>query len=155
VARAYIGLGSNLGDRRGLLEEALRRLGADPAVEVVAVSAFRETEPVGDADQPRFLNAAAALETELEPRDLLERLLAVELELGRDRSVGRWGPRTVDLDLLLVGDLVVEEPGLTVPHPCLRERRFVLEPLLELDPTLTLPDGTRLRDLLGPPGPGS
>jgi 2-amino-4-hydroxy-6-hydroxymethyldihydropteridine diphosphokinase len=155
VARAYVGLGSNLGDRRGLLEEALRRLGQDPAVEVVAVSSFRETEPVGVVDQPPFLNAAAVLETDLEPRDLLERLLAVELELGRDRSVGRWGPRTVDLDLLLVGDLAVEEPGLTVPHPRLRERRFVLEPLLELDPALTLPDGTRLRDLLGPPGPGS
>jgi 2-amino-4-hydroxy-6-hydroxymethyldihydropteridine diphosphokinase len=122
---------------------------------VVAVSSFRETDPVGVVDQPRFLNAAAALETSLAPRELLDLLLAVERDLGRDRSAGRWGPRTVDLDLLLVGDTVLDEPGLTVPHPRLHERRFVLEPLLELDPGLALPDGTRLRDLLGPDGPGS
>jgi 2-amino-4-hydroxy-6-hydroxymethyldihydropteridine diphosphokinase len=155
VARAYVGLGSNLGERRALLDEALRRLGDHPAVEVVAVSSFRETDPVGVVDQPRFLNAAAALETSLAPRELLDLLLAVERDLGRDRSAGRWGPRTVDLDLLLAEDTVLDEPGLTVPHPRLHERRFVLEPLLELDPGLALPDGTRLRDLLGPDGPGS
>jgi len=155
VARAYIGLGSNLGDRRALLEEALRRLDADPSVSVSAVSTFRETEPVGVVDQPRFLNAAAAIETTLEPRELLERLLAVERELGRDRSGEHWGPRTVDLDLLLFGDVVVDEPGLAVPHPRLHERRFVLEPLLELDPALRLPDGRRLGDLLGTGESGS
>jgi 2-amino-4-hydroxy-6-hydroxymethyldihydropteridine diphosphokinase len=155
VARAFIGLGSNLGDRQALLEEALRRLDADPSVTVKAVSVFRETEPVGVVDQPRFLNAAAAVETTLEPRELLDRLLAVELALGRDRSGERWGPRTVDLDLLLFGDLVVDEPGLTVPHPRLHERRFVLEPLLELDPALALPDGRLLGDLLGTGEPGS
>ena len=101
------------------------------------------------------LGEAAALETALSARALLERLLAVERELGRDRSGGRWGPRTVDLDLLLLGDTALDEPGLTVPHPRLRERPFVLEPLLELDPELTLPDGTRLGDLLGPAGLGS
>jgi len=155
VTRAYIGLGSNLGDRRAQLDDALRLLGADPAVSVVAVSSFRDTEPVGVVDQPRFLNAAAALETSLEARGLLDRLLAVERAMGRDRSGERWGPRTVDLDLLLFGDVSLDEPGLTVPHPRLHERRFVLEPLLELDPALTLPDGLRLGDLLGSLEPGS
>jgi 2-amino-4-hydroxy-6-hydroxymethyldihydropteridine diphosphokinase len=152
---AYVGLGSNLGDRRALLEEALRLLDADPAVSVTAVSALRETDPVGVTDQPRFLNGVAALETTLGPRDLLERLLAVERELGRDRSVGRWGPRTVDLDLLLHGDAVVDEPGLTLPHPRLAERRFVLEPLHEVAPDLVLPEGRSVAGLLGALEPGS
>jgi 2-amino-4-hydroxy-6-hydroxymethyldihydropteridine diphosphokinase len=155
VTRAYIGLGSNLGDRRAQLDEALRRLETDPAVAIVAVSSFRDTDPVGVVDQPRFLNAAAALDTSLPPRELLDRLLAVERALGRDRSGERWGPRTVDLDLLLYGDLALDEPGLTVPHPRLDERRFVLEPLVELDPALTLPDGRRLAAVLGSVDPGS
>ena len=108
-------------------------------VDVVAVSAFRETDPVGYADQPSFLNAAAALDTTLSPRDLLELLLAVERELGRTREGPRFGPRTIDLDLLLHGDSVIDEPGLTVPHPRLHERRFALEPLAELDPALVVP----------------
>jgi 2-amino-4-hydroxy-6-hydroxymethyldihydropteridine diphosphokinase len=152
---AYVGLGSNLGDRRGLLEEALRRLDADPDIAVVAVSSFRETEPVGVVDQPPFLNGAAAVETSLRPDELLDRLLAVERSLGRDRSGERWGPRTVDLDLLLFGDEVVDESGLTVPHPRLAERAFALEPLVELDPALTLPDGRRAADLLGTANPAS
>jgi 2-amino-4-hydroxy-6-hydroxymethyldihydropteridine diphosphokinase len=155
VTRAYIGLGSNLGDRRAQLDEALRRLETDPAVAVVAVSSFRDTDPVGVVDQPRFLNAAAALDTSLPPRELLDRLLAVERALGRDRSGERWGPRTVDLDLLFYGDLALDQPGLTVPHPRLDERRFVLEPLVELDPALTLPDGRRLAAVLGSVDPGS
>jgi 2-amino-4-hydroxy-6-hydroxymethyldihydropteridine diphosphokinase len=114
----------------------------------VAISSFRETDPVGKVDQPRFMNAAAALETHLGPRELLDSLLEVERSLGRDRSrEERWGPRTIDLDLLLYGDETVDEPGLEVPHPRLAERAFVLEPLLELDPELRLPDGRRLRDL--------
>jgi 2-amino-4-hydroxy-6-hydroxymethyldihydropteridine diphosphokinase len=135
VARAYVGLGSNLGDREGALRGALELLGAD----VTAVSSVRETDPVGYLDQPLFLNAAAALDTELEPRALLERLLAVELELGRARDGPRFGPRTIDLDLLLYADRVLDEPGLVVPHPRLAERRFVLEPLAELDPDLVVP----------------
>ena len=144
VARAYIGLGSNLGDREAALWGALMLLGED----VVAVSSFRETDPVGYLDQPRFLNAAAALETELEPRALLERLLEVERELGRTRDGPRFGPRTIDLDLLLYGDRVIDEPGLVVPHPRLAERRFVLEPLAELDPDLVVPGLGRVTDLL-------
>jgi 2-amino-4-hydroxy-6-hydroxymethyldihydropteridine diphosphokinase len=147
--RAYVGLGANLGEREATIRRALDLLAADPGVEVVAVSALRETDPVGYADQPRFLNGAAALETTLSARELLSLLLAVERELGRDRSREvRFGPRTIDLDLLLYGDEVVAEPGLAVPHPRLAERTFVLEPLDELDPGLVLPDGRPVRDLL-------
>jgi 2-amino-4-hydroxy-6-hydroxymethyldihydropteridine diphosphokinase len=145
---AYLGLGANLGDREATLRRALDLLGAEPGIEVIAVSTLRETDPVGFVDQPRFLNGAAAVETELEPRELLERLLAVERALGRERTGRRFGPRTVDLDLLLYGDRVVDEPGLTVPHARLAERRFALEPLVELDPELVLPDGRRIVDLL-------
>ncbi len=145
---AYIGLGSNLGDRRANVWQALTSLDRDPAIRVAGVSTLRETDPVGYADQPRFLNGAAVLETQLEPRALLDRLLAVERALGRERTGLRFGARTIDLDLLLYGDRTVDEPGLTVPHPRLAERPFVLEPLAELDRELTLPDGRRVGDLL-------
>ena len=150
MPRVYIALGGNLGDRRANLERAVELLDADPALELVAVSSLRETDPVGYEDQPRFLNGALAADTALSPRELLDRLLAVERELGRERRGPRFGPRTVDLDLLLYGDETVDEPGLTVPHPRLAERPFVLEPLAELDPELALPDGRRVRDLLRP-----
>jgi len=144
---AYIGLGTNLGDRELNLRRALARL---EELGSVRASSFRETDPVGVIDQPRFLNAAAELETELPPRELLERLLEIERELGRERATERrWGPRVIDLDLLLSGQEAIDEPGLTVPHPRLADRRFVLEPLCELNEDLTLPDGTRIRDLLG------
>jgi len=148
---AYVGLGSNLGEREATLREALTRLGEVDGIEVAAVSSFRETEPVGNVEQPRFVNAAAELETSLGPRELLDRLLEVERSLGRDRSrEERWGPRTVDLDLLLYGDEAIDEPRLQVPHPRLAERAFVLEPLLELDRELRLPDGRALVDLQPP-----
>jgi 2-amino-4-hydroxy-6-hydroxymethyldihydropteridine diphosphokinase len=134
-----VGLGANLGDRDSSLRRALELLAADPALELVAVSAFRETDPVGVLEQPRFLNAVAAVETALPPRGLLDRLLAIEAELGRSRTGERFGPRTIDLDLLLHGEAVVDEPGLAVPHPRLHERRFALEPLAELDPHLVVP----------------
>lgn len=138
MARAYIGIGANLGNREATMRRALELL-AGEGVEVVAVSTFRDTDPVGYVDQPRFLNAAAALETELSARELLDRLLAVERKLGRTREGPRYGPRTIDLDLLLYGDEVVDEPGLRVPHPHLAERRFALEPLAELDAGVTIP----------------
>ncbi|HEY7017588.1 MAG TPA: 2-amino-4-hydroxy-6-hydroxymethyldihydropteridine diphosphokinase, partial [Gaiellaceae bacterium] len=122
MPRAYVGLGANLGDREAMLRSALEQLSAEPGVQVVGVSAFRDTDPVGVADQPRFLNAAAAVETELPARGLLDRLLAVEGRLGRTREGPRFGPRTIDLDLLLFGDETIDEPGLTVPHPFLLER---------------------------------
>jgi 2-amino-4-hydroxy-6-hydroxymethyldihydropteridine diphosphokinase len=139
VARAYVALGANLGDREATLRRAVELLAADPEIDVVRVSMLRETDPVGVVDQPRFLNGAAALETELSARELLDRLLAVERTLGRIRDGEHWGPRTVDLDLLLYGDLQSDEPGLTVPHPRLHERRFALEPLAELAPDAVVP----------------
>jgi 2-amino-4-hydroxy-6-hydroxymethyldihydropteridine diphosphokinase len=145
---AYIGLGANLGDRETTLRRALELLAAEPGIEVTAVSTFRDTAPVGLLDQPRFLNAAARIETELGPRELLERLLSVERALGRTRTGPRFGPRTIDLDLLLYGNSVLSEPGLTVPHPRLRERAFVLEPLAELDPGLVIPGLGEVKSLL-------
>jgi len=146
--RAYVGLGSNLGDREATLLRALELLAAEPGLTVAAVSEFRDTEPVGYIEQPRFLNGVAAVDTELSARELLDRLLGVERSLGRRRNGPRFGPRTVDLDLLLYGDATIDEAGLSVPHPRLGERRFVLEPLAELDPALTLPDGRKVLDLL-------
>jgi 2-amino-4-hydroxy-6-hydroxymethyldihydropteridine diphosphokinase len=146
--QVYIGLGSNLGDREGYLRRAVELLREDPAIDVVAVSETRETDPVGYLDQPRFLNAAALLQTELAPRAVLDRLLAVERALGRIRDGTRFGPRTIDLDLLLYGDETVAEPGLEVPHPRLAERRFALEPLHELDSNLVIPGRGRVSDLL-------
>ena len=146
--RAFIGLGGNLDNPRQYLDRAVGLLARDPDLEVVRVSSFRETEPVGYADQPPFLNGAVELETELEARELLERLLEVERALGRERSGPRFGPRTIDLDLLLYGEETVDEPGLTVPHPRLHERRFALEPLAELDPALVVPGRGRVAALL-------
>jgi 2-amino-4-hydroxy-6-hydroxymethyldihydropteridine diphosphokinase len=148
MIRAYVGLGANLGDRAAMLRVALEQLAAEPGVEVVGVSATRETDPVGIAEQPRFLNAAAALETELSARGLLDALLGIERRLGRTRAGPRSGPRTIDLDLLLYGDLQIDEPGLEVPHPRLYERLFVLEPLADLDPDLVVPGHGPLADLM-------
>ena len=144
----YIGLGSNLGDRSATIQAALDRLDADPEIEVLGVSSLRETDPVGFEDQPRFLNGAAALRTELGPRELLDRMLEVERGLGRVREGTRYGPRTIDLDLLLYGDAVVDEPGLQIPHPRLPERAFALEPLMELNPELEVPGQGRVQALL-------
>ena len=148
MTRAYVGLGANLGDRERTLRAAIDALGAEDGVEVVAVSALRETDPVGVGDQPRFLNGAAELETTLTARELLGRLLAIEQRFGRVRVPGEHGPRTVDLDLLLYGDAQLDEPGLTVPHPRLHERRFVLEPLAELAPGLVVPGRGEVESLL-------
>jgi len=146
MPRVFVGLGSNLGDRERNLRDAVERL---RAIGAVRLSALTDTDPVGVVDQPNFLNAVAELSSELSARELLDRLLEIERELGRDRAKERrWGPRTIDLDLLLYGDEVIEEPGLTLPHPRLAERRFVLEPLHELAPDLALPDGRRIKDLL-------
>ena len=131
--RAYVGLGSNLGDREGTLRAAVEVLAASPGVEVLDVSTLRETDPVGPiTNQPRFLNGAVALETSLSARELLALLLAIEADFGRTREGQAGGPRTLDLDLLLYGDERIAEPGLEVPHPRLHERAFVLEPLAEL-----------------------
>jgi 2-amino-4-hydroxy-6-hydroxymethyldihydropteridine diphosphokinase len=149
VIRAFVGLGSNLGDREGTLRAAVGRLRDLPETQVRGVSRFRDTEPVGYLEQPRFLNGAVELETGLGPHELLDALLGLERALGRDRSASPpQGPRTLDLDLLLYGDQEIEEPGLQVPHPRLHERAFVLEPLAELDPALEVPGRGPVQALL-------
>ena len=144
---AYVGLGANLGPREITLLRAVDLLAETEGVEVRAVSQLRETEPVGVVDQPHFLNGAVVLDTSLSARELLDRLLEIERELGRVRDV-RWGPRVVDLDLLVYGDRQIDEPGLRVPHPRLHERRFALEPLAELDPELDVPGLGRVENAL-------
>ena len=139
---AYVGLGANVGDREGQILEAAAMIGA------ARLSALIETEPWGLADQPPFLNAAAEVETGLSARGFLDRLLAVERRLGRLRTGKRWGPRTIDLDLLLFGAETIDEPGLTVPHPYLLERAFALEPLRELAPSLEIPGNGTVEEAL-------
>jgi 2-amino-4-hydroxy-6-hydroxymethyldihydropteridine diphosphokinase len=148
LTRAFVGLGSNLGDREATIRRALDELAHAPGVRVVRVSSLRETDPVGYTDQPRFLNGAAEVETTLDTRGLLDALLAVERALGRERTGPRFGPRTIDLDLLVFGGELVDEPGLRVPHPRLHERRFALEPLAELDPGLEIPGRGSVATLL-------
>ena len=143
-----MGLGANLGDREASIRRAVELLRGLHDTEVVAVSSLRETDPVGLEDQPRFLNGAVALETALTPRALLDELLELERRLGRTRHGPRLGPRTIDLDLLVYGDTEVDEPGLTVPHPRLHERRFALEPLAEIAPGLVVPGRGPLESLL-------
>ena len=134
---AWISLGSNLGDRRAILDEALARLGQIPGVAVAAVSSYHETLPVGGpVGQGRFLNAAARLKTTLSPLELLVAMQAIEADLGRVRTV-RWGERTLDLDLLMYASKFLDEPDLKLPHPRLAVRRFVLEPLAEIAPDIT------------------
>lgn len=133
MTTAYIGLGSNLGDRERLIREAAELIGA------TRLSTVIETEPWGYGNQPMFLNAVAEIETRLTARQLLDQLLDVERRLGRERIGAQWGPRTIDLDLLLFGEETIDEPGLVVPHPLLTEREFVLRPLAELAPSLMIP----------------
>ena len=135
---AYVGIGANLGPREETLRRAVELLGHADGVEVVGVTELRETDPVGVIDQPPFLNGAVAIETLLPARALLDLLLEIERSLGRVRGE-RWGPRIVDLDLLVYGNGVVDEPGLHVPHPRLHERRFALEPLADLNAELEVP----------------
>jgi 2-amino-4-hydroxy-6-hydroxymethyldihydropteridine diphosphokinase len=136
--KAYIGLGSNLGDREAMIRAALDAMHALPDTELVRVSSLYDTEPVGGPEQPNFLNAAAILDTTMSPRQLLWNLQLIERRLGRTR-VERWGPRVIDLDLLLYGSTVIDEPDFQVPHAEMTNRSFVLVPLVELDPLLVHP----------------
>jgi 2-amino-4-hydroxy-6-hydroxymethyldihydropteridine diphosphokinase len=151
----YLGLGSNVGDREAHLRAAVAALDEHGVVVVEATSSLFETEPVGEIlDQPDFLNAAVRIRTELEPEALLDLCKAIEVEQGRMLGGQRHGPRPLDLDLLLLGDVELASDRLTLPHPQVTSRRFVLEPLLELDPQLALPDGTTLAGTLAELGPG-
>ncbi|MCC6350795.1 MAG: 2-amino-4-hydroxy-6-hydroxymethyldihydropteridine diphosphokinase [Candidatus Eisenbacteria bacterium] len=136
--RAFLGLGSNLGDREGAIRAALEAIADLPETDLIRVSSLYDTEPAGDVDQPNFLNAAALVDTELTARQLLWNLMLVEKRLGRVRTQ-HWGPRTIDLDLLLYGEEILEEPDLRVPHPEILRRSFVLVPLIELEPRLVHP----------------
>jgi len=148
---AYLGLGSNLGDRLANLERAVRLLARHPGIRLVRSSRVYETEPVGGPAQPDYLNAVLEAETELSPQELLRACLGVEETMGRVRT-GRWGPRVIDVDLLTYDDLEIDEPDLTVPHPRMHERGFVLIPLAELDADPPLPGGRRLSTVRLAPG---
>jgi 2-amino-4-hydroxy-6-hydroxymethyldihydropteridine diphosphokinase len=143
---AYLGLGSNLGDRLTNLQGAVDLLASEDGVRVDASSRVWETAPVGGPDQPDYLNAVVRIETDRAPEGLLAACRRVESALGRERTE-RWGPRTIDVDVLLYDERAVDEPDLVVPHPRLAERAFVVLPLLELEPDPVLPDGRRLVDL--------
>jgi len=147
LSRAYIGLGSNEGERLENLKSGAAALAAADDVVVVGKSGVYDSEPVGMTDQPDFLNAVVAVETTLHPYQMLSLVHKIELDHGRQR-ITRWGPRTLDLDILLFGNLEQDDPKLLIPHPRLKERRFVLEPLLEVDPDIRLPDGTPVKKLL-------
>jgi 2-amino-4-hydroxy-6-hydroxymethyldihydropteridine diphosphokinase len=148
MQRAYIGLGSNLATPLLQLRSALNALSALPQSSVVAHSSFYISDPLGPADQPRYVNAVAALDTGLSPLALLDALQTIELEQGRTRKAERWGPRTLDLDILLFGNRQIDEPRLTVPHYHMHARAFVLYPLAEIAPELHLPDGRPISELL-------
>jgi 2-amino-4-hydroxy-6-hydroxymethyldihydropteridine diphosphokinase len=146
----YLGLGSNLGRRRAAITAALGWLAQHPRIALRRHSGLIETEPWGVSDQPRFINAVVEIETSLPPRELLEQLKSAERALGRRERKQKWGPREIDIDILLYGDEVIDEATLTIPHPCLTERAFVIRQLLELDnalkhPALKVPLSTFIR----------
>jgi 2-amino-4-hydroxy-6-hydroxymethyldihydropteridine diphosphokinase len=144
---AYVALGANLGDPAAKLREAFERLAALPGSRLVARSRLWQSAPLGPVAQPEFVNAAAGLLTTLEPRPLLDALKALEREMGRAQPVVRWGPRLIDLDLVMLSDLRVDEPDLALPHPGVHERNFVLYPLAEFAPELWIPGRGRVRRL--------
>ncbi len=148
MTRAFVGIGSNLGDREFLIRNAVEGLRAIPRTAVLRVSSLYDTDPVGEVEQPPFLNAVAWLETELLPRELLWHLLLIEKRMGRVRTQ-KWGPRSIDLDLLFFGDTMLEEADLTLPHPEAHRRAFVLYPLQELDADFVHPlSGEHIRKLI-------
>ena len=139
MSRAFIGLGSNEGDRLALIDQAAKALAATRGATMVRMASIRETDPVGGPPQGKFLNTVIEIDTPLTPHQLCTALQAIERDLGRQPSPERWGPRPIDLDILLYDDRVVEESGLAIPHPRMHERRFVLEPLAELAPGIVHP----------------
>jgi len=145
---AYIGIGSNLDDPERQVRRAIEALASMPETRFVRASRLFRTAPWGRTDQPAFVNAAAEIATTLSPRALLDALLAIERAQGRHRDGTRWGPRTLDLDVLIYGDRVVDEPGLAIPHPHLADRAFVLLPLADIDPALHVPGKGRISELL-------
>jgi 2-amino-4-hydroxy-6-hydroxymethyldihydropteridine diphosphokinase len=147
AVRAFLSLGSNLGDRRAIIEGAVGRLDETAGVRMIRRSSFYETAPVGKVDQPWFLNVVVEVETDLSANALLDAAHEVEDAFGRTRAL-RWGPRSLDVDILLYGEEIIQTDRLAVPHPEMTRRRFVIEPLLEIAPDLVLPDGRPVRDVL-------
>lgn len=143
----YLGIGSNLGNKKYYLDEAVRNLQNCPQIKVVAISKYYESEPFGVKDQPMFLNAVVKIKTTLSPFDMLSFIAEIENRYGRVRAK-RWGPRTLDLDILLYDKLTVSTPELTIPHPYLEKRDFVLIPLAEIEPKLILPSGRKINDAI-------
>ena len=148
MPRVYIALGSNLASPLEQVNAAVTALAAIPDSRMVAVSSFYRTPPLGPQDQPDYLNAAVALDTHLQAEALLDHTQRIELQQGRQRKAERWGPRTLDLDIMLFGDAVINSERLTVPHYDMKNRGFMLWPLYEIAPTFHFPDGTALRDVL-------
>jgi 2-amino-4-hydroxy-6-hydroxymethyldihydropteridine diphosphokinase len=148
MTTAWIGIGSNVGERARFARGAVEELRSEDGMEVTGVSSLYETSPIGGPPQRSYINLVARIETALEPRDLLEVTQKIEKRMGRDESAIRWGPRVIDLDVLLFGDEKISEPDLEIPHPRLKERRFVLIPLLEIEPELSDPWGARFADAL-------
>lgn len=148
MMRVYLALGSNLADPMHQVQAALDALAAIPQTSLVCTSAFYRTPPYGPPDQPDYLNAAVALDTALSPEALLDHTQRIELEQGRVRKDERWGPRTLDLDIMLFGELTLNTPRLTVPHYDIANRAFMLLPLVEIAPSLTFPDGTLAATML-------
>jgi 2-amino-4-hydroxy-6-hydroxymethyldihydropteridine diphosphokinase len=148
MTTTFIGIGSNVGDRASFCRRAVEELRAAPGVSVDKSSSLYETSPIGGPPQRSFINVVVKATTELAPRELLERTQAIEAKLGREPSDIHWGPRVVDLDILTFGDEKVSEPDLEIPHPRMTQRRFVLVPLLEIEPDASDPWGTRYADLL-------
>ncbi|MCQ2559126.1 MAG: 2-amino-4-hydroxy-6-hydroxymethyldihydropteridine diphosphokinase [Clostridia bacterium] len=147
IKKAYIGIGTNLGNKESNLRVALQKIAALPQVKITKTAAFYRTAPVGPVEQDWFLNTAAEIETEEQPLELLENLLSIENQMGRVRTI-HWGPRVIDLDLLAYADLVVQTEKLTLPHPYIKDRSFVLLPLAEICPDLELPQMGVVRELL-------
>lgn len=148
MERIYIGLGSNLAEPVQQLRSALAALAALPHTQLLASSSLYASDPLGPADQPRYVNAVAMLDSTLQPHALLDALQRIEQEQGRTRKAERWGPRTLDLDILLFGNRILDDARLQVPHYHMHARPFVLYPLAELAPELRLPDGRALGELL-------
>ena len=146
--RVYIAIGSNLASPLEQVNAAVQAIGEIPDSRIVAISSFYRTPPLGPQDQPDYLNAAVALDTALAPEELLDHTQRIELQQGRVRKAERWGPRTLDLDIMLFGDEVINTERLTVPHYDMKNRGFMLWPLFEIAPELTFPDGTRLHQHL-------
>jgi 2-amino-4-hydroxy-6-hydroxymethyldihydropteridine diphosphokinase len=145
---AYIGIGSNAGDRVSFARRAVAELGEVEGIRVDAVSSLYETSPIGGPPQRSYVNAAVRIETSLEPRALLEACKTIEVRLGREPSPVRWGPRVIDLDILIYGEEKVSEPDLEIPHPRFKERLFALMPVLQIDPEVTDPWGAPYKDAL-------